>query len=150
MVRLGLGLYGFSYVAKDAAYLQNTVSLQTVITQIKRIAAGETIGYNRTFKAAHDMTIGIIPIGYADGFFREFSNGVGRVSVRGRKVPIIGKICMDMCMIDLTGLSVEEGEPVVVYGDENPVSAMAAAIGKTPYELLTAISKRVPRIYIKD
>ncbi|MBQ9436372.1 MAG: bifunctional UDP-N-acetylmuramoyl-tripeptide:D-alanyl-D-alanine ligase/alanine racemase [Bacteroidales bacterium] len=150
MVRLGLGLYGFSYVEKDLPYLQNTVSLQTVVTQIKRIAAGETVGYNRTYRAAHDMTIGIIPIGYADGFFREFSNGVGCVSVRGRKVPIIGKICMDMCMIDLTGLAVEEGEPVVVYGDENPVSEMAAAIGKTPYELLTAISKRVPRIYIKD
>lgn len=150
MVRLGLGLYGFSSVEKDLPYLQNAVTLQTVITQIKSIHAGDTVGYNRTCKALHDMTIGIIPIGYADGFFREFGNGVGRVSVQGRKVPVIGKICMDMCMIDLTGMAVEEGETVVVYGSENPVAVMAASIGKTPYELLTAISQRVPRIYIKD
>lgn len=150
MVRLGLGLYGFSYVEKDWPYLQNTVTLQTVVTQTKHIPAGDTIGYNRTFQAAHDMTIGIIPIGYADGYFREFSNGVGQVVVKGHKVPIVGKICMDMCMIDITGLDVEEGETVIVYGDENPIAPLAAKIGKTPYELLTAISKRVPRVYIKD
>lgn len=150
MVRLGIGLYGFSSVPQDQAHLQNTVTLRTVITQVKTIPANETIGYNRSYKTLKESKIAIIPIGYADGYPRELGNGVGKVFVAGRLVPIVGKICMDMCMIDVTGLEVKEGDEVIVYGDQNPLDKVAASIHRIPYELMTAISKRVQRIYIKE
>lgn len=150
MVRLGIGLYGFSSVPQDKMQLQNTVTLRTVVTQVKTIPANETIGYNRSYKTLRDSKIAIIPIGYADGYPRELGNGIGQVFVAGRLVPIIGKICMDMCMIDVTGLEVKEGDEVIVYGDANPLDKVAASIHRIPYELMTAISKRVQRIYIKE
>lgn len=150
MVRLGIGLYGFSSVPQDKAQLQNTVTLRTVVTQVKTIPANETIGYNRTYKTLHDSKIAIIPIGYADGFPRELGNGIGQVYVAGQLVPIVGKICMDMCMVDVTGLEVKEGDEVIVYGDPNPLDKVAASIHRIPYELMTAISKRVQRIYVKE
>lgn len=150
MVRLGIGLYGFSAVPQDQAQLQNTVTLRTVVTQVKTIPANETIGYNRSYKTLKDSKIAIIPIGYADGYPRELGNGIGQVSIAGRLVPIVGKICMDMCMVDVTGLEVKEGDEVIVYGDANPLDKVAASIHRIPYELMTAISKRVQRIYIKE
>ncbi len=150
MVRLGIGLYGFSAVPQDQAQLQNTVTLRTVVTQVKTIPANETIGYNRSYKTLKDSKIAIIPIGYADGYPRELGNGIGQVSIAGRLVPIVGKICMDMCMVDVTGLEVKEGDEVIVYGDANPLDKVAASIRRIPYELMTAISKRVQRIYIKE
>ena len=150
MVRLGIGLYGFSAVPQDQAQLQNTVTLRTVVTQVKTIPANETIGYNRSYKTLKDSKIAIIPIGYADGYPRELGNGVGKVFVAGKLVPIVGKICMDMCMVDVTGLDVKEGDEVIVYGDANPLDKVAASIHRIPYELMTAISKRVQRIYIKE
>ena len=150
MVRLGIGLYGFSSVPQDHAHLQNTVTLKTIVTQVKTIPANETIGYNRAYKTLHDSQIAIIPIGYADGYPRELGNGVGKVYIAGKLVPIVGKICMDMCMVDVTGLSVKEGDEVIVYGDQNPLDEVAASIHRIPYELMTAISKRVQRIYIKE
>ena len=150
MVRLGIGLYGFSSVPQDKAQLQNTVTLRTVVTQVKTIPANETIGYNRSYKTLHDSKIAIIPIGYADGFPRELGNSIGQVYVAGQLVPIVGKICMDMCMVDVTGLEVKEGDEVIVYGDPHPLDKVAASINRIPYELMTAISKRVQRIYIKE
>ena len=150
MVRLGIGLYGFSAVPQDQAHLQNTVTLRTVITQVKTIPANETIGYNRSYKTLKESKIAIIPIGYADGYPRELGNGVGKVFVAGQLAPIVGKICMDMCMVDVTGLEVKEGDEVIVYGDPNPLNKVAASIHRIPYELMTAISKRVQRIYIKE
>ena len=150
MVRLGIGLYGFSAVAEDRAHLQQVATLQTVITHVHTIKKGETVGYNRTFVADRDTRVGIIPIGYADGFPPELGRGVGSVLVKGRQAPIIGKICMDMTMIDLTGLEAREGDEVVIYGEHNRMDDIAAKIGKIPYHLLTSISKRVPRIYIMD
>ena len=150
MVRLGIGLYGFSSVPQDHAQLQNTVTLKTIVTQVKTIPANETIGYNRAYKTLHNSKIAIIPIGYADGFPRELGNGIGKVYIAGKRVPIVGKICMDMCMVDVTGLSVKEGDEVIVYGDPNPLDKVAASIHRIPYELMTAISKRVQRIYIKE
>lgn len=150
MVRLGIGLYGFSSVPQDKAQLQNTVTLRTVVTQVKTIPANETIGYNRTYKTLHDSKIAIIPIGYADGFPRELGNGIGQVYVAGQLVPIVGKICMDMCMVDVTGLEVKEGDEVIVYGDPHPLDKVAASINRIPYELMTGISKRVQRIYVKE
>lgn len=151
MVRLGIGLYGFSAVEADRPHLQHVATLKTVITHVERLQAGDTVGYNRGFTANAPMTIGIIPLGYADGFPPELGNGVGNVIVRGKRAPIIGKICMDMTMIDLTGLEdVQEGEEVIIYGEENRMDDIALKIGKIPYHLLTSISKRVQRIYILD
>lgn len=150
MVRLGIGLYGFSSVPQDKKHLQNTVTLKTVVTQVKKIPANETIGYNRAYKTFQESQIAIIPIGYADGFPRELGNGIGKVFIAGHLAPIVGKICMDMCMVDITGLSVQEGDEVTIYGDINPIDKVAASIHRIPYELLTSISKRVQRIYIKD
>lgn len=150
LVRLGLGLYGFSYVDGDQINLQNTVTLKSIITQIKIVKKNDTIGYNRTFVAENDMKIAIVPIGYADGYPKELSNGVGFMIVKGEECPVVGKICMDMTMIDITGLDVLEEEEVIVYNSENNLNRISKAIHKSPYELLTSISKRVQRIYIRD
>ncbi len=150
MVRLGIGLYGFSSVPADRPFLQHVATLKTVITHVESIGVGDTVGYNRTFKAKQPMRVGILPIGYADGFPPELSNGVGSVIVNDHRAPIIGKICMDMTMIDLTGIDAREGDDVIVYGEENRMDDIAAKIGKIPYHLLTAISKRVQRVYVME
>ena len=150
MVRLGIQLYGCTEIPDVATKLHNVVTLKTVITQIKQIPAGETIGYNRTWRLQRDTQVAIIPIGYADGYPRELCNGRGKVLVQGQKVPVIGKVCMDMCMLDITGLRVHEGDEVIVYGEGNTVSEMAEAAGLISYELMTRISQRVPRVYVQE
>ena len=150
MVRLGIQLYGCSEIPEMTMQLHNVVTLKTVITQIKNIPVGETIGYNRSWHLQRDTQVAIIPIGYADGYPRELSNGCGKVIVQGQKVPIIGKICMDMCMLDITGLRLHEGDEVIVYGEGNTVSEMADAAKLISYELLTRISQRVPRVYVQE
>lgn len=150
MVRLGIQLYGCSEIPELATELHNVVTLKTVITQIKQIPAGETIGYNRSWRLQHDTQVAIIPIGYADGYPRELCNGKGTVLVQGQKVPVIGKICMDMCMLDVTGLRLHEGDEVIVYGEGNTVSEMAEAAKLISYELMTRISRRVPRVYVQE
>lgn len=150
MVRPGISLYGCSGIAEVSARLHNVATLKTVITQVKPIAAGETIGYDRSWRLKRDSLVAIIPVGYADGYPRELGNGRGAVVIRGQKVPVIGKVCMDMCMLDVTGLDVHEGDEVVVYGEGNTVADMAEAAGLISYELLTRISRRVPRVYVND
>jgi alanine racemase len=150
MVRLGLGLYGFSPVPEIQSQLQSVITLKSVITQLKKVKKGETVGYNRTFVAQKDMQIAIVPVGYADGFPRELSNGIGAMRVQHQKCPVVGKICMDMTMIDVSGLAVTIGNEVIIYDAENSLETIGASIGKTSYELLTAISKRVPRIYVRE
>jgi alanine racemase len=150
MVRLGLGLYGFSSLPEVAAELQNPVVLKTLITQVKTIKAGETVGYNRSHILDSDREIAVIPIGYADGYPRAFSNGVGEVIVKNRTVPVVGKISMDMTTIDVTGLNVHIGDEVIIYGDKISLMEASARIGAIPYELLTSISQRVPRIYVME
>ena len=150
MVRLGISLYGSSAIPEVAARLHNVVTLKTVVTQVKSYPAGETIGYNRSFVLARDSQVAIIPIGYADGYPRELSNGKGTVIIQGQRVPIIGKVCMDMCMVDVTGLNVHEGDEVIVYGEGNSVADMAAAAGLISYELTTRLSSRVPRVYVRE
>jgi alanine racemase len=148
MVRLGIGLYGCSSVPNEQAQLQDPVTLKSVVTEVKKIAKGESVGYNRTFVADRDTTLAIIPIGYADGLPRELSNGVGNILIHNKLAPIIGKICMDVCMVDVTDFGVKEGDEVIVYGAGNPLYSIANTLHKIPYELLTAISRRVPREYI--
>lgn len=150
MVRLGLSLYGSSEIPEVAAQLHNVATLKTVVTQVKHFPAGETIGYNRSFVLQRDSQVAIIPIGYADGYPRELGNGKGKVILQGLRVPVIGKVCMDMCMLDVTGLTVHEGDEVVVYGEGNSVADMARTAGLISYELTTRLSPRVPRVYVRE
>ncbi|HHZ81311.1 MAG TPA: alanine racemase, partial [Flavobacteriales bacterium] len=151
MVRLGIGLYGVDTSGEIQDKLENVSTLRSCISQVKTINPGETIGYNRQFKATKKMKIGIVGIGYADGLNRLWGNGKGYVKVKQSKAPIVGDICMDMCMIDITGIrNVQEGEPVVIFSEEPSVAEIAKAINTIPYEILTSISQRVNRVYFYE
>ena len=150
MVRLGIGLYGVGTDAEMQSRLETVSSLKTVISQIRTIPAGDAVGYGRRFIASRETRVGVIGIGYADGLNRHLGNGRYSVWVKGEKAPIIGSICMDMCMIDLTGIPAEEGDEVEVFGSQNPVGLMADVLGTIPYEILTSVSGRVKRLYITE
>jgi alanine racemase len=148
MVRLGIGLYGISAV--DQQKLHNISTFKSTVTQVKQVQAGGTIGYGRQARAREDMTIAVIPVGYADGFNRALSNGVGRLCINGFYVPVVGNICMDMCMADITGCDIHEGDEVIVFGQPIPVSELADKLGTIPYEIFTGISERVKRVYYQE
>ena len=148
MVRLGIGLYGISMCGDTG--LRNVSTLKTTILQIRDVHAGDSIGYGRKTFVDRDSRIAVIPIGYADGLDRHLGNRAARVSVNGRLAPIVGNICMDACMVDVTGINAEEGDTVVIFGDDLPVSRLSEAIGTIPYEILTSPSQRVQRIYLND
>jgi alanine racemase len=148
MVRLGIGLYGIS--ALDQNNVQQVSKLKTIILQIKQIPTDETVGYSRRFKTEKETPVGIIPIGYADGLHRSLGNGVGKLMVNNTLVPIIGNICMDMCMIDLTGVEANEGDEVIIFGDQYPLTKLAAQMNTISYEVLTSISQRVKRVYYQE
>ena len=150
MVRLGIGLYGFDNTGTLTDSLWPVGTLRTNISQIIDIKKGETIGYGRKGMASKDMKIATIAIGYADGFNRAFSNGKAAVMLKGRKASVVGNVCMDMTMIDITGIDAEEGEEVIVFGPENDIAELANSIGTIPYEILTNVSQRVKRIYISE
>ncbi|MFL5764584.1 MAG: bifunctional UDP-N-acetylmuramoyl-tripeptide:D-alanyl-D-alanine ligase/alanine racemase [Bacteroidia bacterium] len=150
MVRLGIGLYGIGANATEQAQLQNVSTLKTSISQIKNIPANETIGYSRKGFASRDIQIATVPIGYADGLSRKLSNGVGKMIVRGKPAPIIGNVCMDMCMIDITDIHANENDEVIVFGDAHPITQVARDIGTIPYEVLTNVSRRVKRVYYQE
>ena len=150
MVRLGIGLYGVPTCKADEGVLETVVSLKTTINQIKEIPVGDSIGYNRHGRAAHDMRIGIVPIGYADGLSRLLGNGNGKFYVKGQQVPIVGDICMDMCMLDLTDVNAEEGDTVIVFDAEHSINDIAKACQTIPYEVMTRISQRVKRVYYQE
>jgi len=148
MVRLGIGLYGISSLGNKS--VEHISTLKTTISQIKRVKADSTIGYSRKGRANRDTRIATLPIGYADGYDRRFSNGTGKVLVNGHIAPIIGNICMDACMVDLGNIDAQEGDEVILFSKDLPISALAEQIGTIPYEILTNISKRVKRIYFKE
>ncbi|HEY0655112.1 MAG TPA: bifunctional UDP-N-acetylmuramoyl-tripeptide:D-alanyl-D-alanine ligase/alanine racemase [Chryseosolibacter sp.] len=151
MVRLGIGLYGVDPTTEKFDSLRPVATLKTIISQIKNIRKGETIGYGRKGKAEHDMAIGTIAIGYADGFSRAFSRGVGKVLVHGKEVPVIGNVCMDMTMVDLSAVSdPKEGDEVVIFGKDYPIQKVAASIHTIPYEILTSTSERVKRVFTAE
>jgi alanine racemase len=150
MVRLGIGLYGIEANGEQQHRIQAISSLKTTISQVKQIRKGETIGYGRSETATEDMQIATIAIGYADGYDRGFSNGAGEVVIRGRRAPVVGKVCMDMTMVNVTGLEAREGDEVVIFGSEMPVTELAKRIDTIPYEILTNISERVKRVFIKE
>ncbi|WP_372795421.1 alanine racemase [Lutibacter sp.] len=146
MVRLGIGLYGFGNEEKETTNLKNVVTLKSVISQIHTVEEGETVGYNRAFKATSTVKTATIPIGYADGFSTQFSNGVGYVYINNQKAAIIGNICMDMIMVNVSNINCNEGDEVLIYKNQQHIEALAKAINTIPYELLTSISQRVKRI----
>ena len=150
MVRLGIGLYGIPTCEVDKGVLQPVVSLKTTINQIKYIPKGDSIGYNRHGHAERDMRIGIVPIGYADGLSRLLGNGNGVFYVHGNPVKVIGDICMDMCMLDLTDVAASEGDTVVIFDAEHDIADIAKACQTIPYEIMTRVSQRVKRVYYQE
>lgn len=147
MVRLGIGLYGFDAAQETLKDLQTVAVLKTTISQIKHLAAGETVGYSRRGVLPNGGTIATVKIGYADGYSRAFGNGVGKMLIGGKLVSTIGSICMDMCMLDITGLTPTVGDEVIVFNHEHSIVDLANAIGTIPYEILTNVSQRVKRVY---
>lgn len=148
MVRLGISLYGVS--ASGIRGLRNVSTLKTTILQIRDVPAGDTVGYSRRGVVTRDSRIAILPIGYADGLDRHFSCGRGEVLVNGKRCPIVGNICMDTCMIDVTGVPAKEGDPVIIFGEQLPVTELAEKLGTIPYEIFTSISPRVKRVYFRE
>jgi Alr-MurF fusion protein len=150
MVRLGIGLYGIGTNAAEQTQLQNVSTLKTSISQIKNIPTNETIGYSRKGVATRDTKIATVPIGYADGLSRKLSNGKGKMFVKGKPAPIIGNVCMDMCMIDITDINANENDEVIVFGEAYPIAEVAKDVGTIPYEVLTNVSRRVKRVYYQE
>lgn len=149
MVRLGIGLYGVDPTdeRRSESDLQPVATLKTVISQLRTVPAGQSIGYGRRGRTTNDMKVATIAIGYADGFSRAFSRGVGEVLVNGKRAPVVGNVCMDMTMIDVTGIDVSEGDEVIVFGKDLPISEVAEKIKTIPYEILTSTSERVKRVF---
>ena len=150
MVRLGIGLYGVDPTKDDFKDLQPVATLKTIISQIKDIPKGESIGYGRKGFAEKDLKLATIAIGYADGFSRRLSQGIGEVLINGNRAKVIGNVCMDMTMVDITGLEAKEGDEVIIFGNELPIQMMAEKINTIPYEILTNVSERVKRVFASD
>jgi len=150
MVRIGIGLYGYSSDEKVRKKLIPSMKWKSIISQVKWVKKGESIGYGRSFVAVSDCKIAIVPVGYADGLKRNLSNGVGKLFVQSKACPIVGKICMDMTMIDVTGLSLNEGMEVEIIGEHQSILDLANDAQTIPYEILTSIPLRVHRIYIEN
>ncbi len=148
MVRLGLGLYGIN--ARNNHILNNVATLKTTILQIREVPKGDSIGYSRRTILDRNSRIAAIPIGYADGLNRHLGNRGCYCLVNGQKAYYVGNICMDVCMIDVTGIECKEGDQVEIFGDNLPVTVLSDALGTIPYEVLTGVSNRVQRIYIQE
>lgn len=146
MCRLGIGLYGVN--PRNNNMINNVSTLKTTILQMRTVPADETVGYSRKGKLSQDSVIAAIPIGYADGLDRHLGNGRGYCMVNGCKAPYVGNICMDVAMIDVTGINCKEGDMVEIFGDNLPVSVLSDALETIPYEVLTSVSNRVKRVYM--
>lgn len=150
MVRIGIGLYGFDSALPNNQGLETVAVLKTTVTQVKNLKAGETVGYSRKGILTDGGQIATVKIGYADGYNRKFGNGVGHMLVNGKLVPTVGSICMDMCMLNVTGLNVKTGDEVIVFNGQHSIVELAAQIDTIPYEILTNVSQRVKRIYFYE
>jgi len=150
MVRLGIGMYGISDDPEVQKKLKNVVTFKTVISRISEIEPGETVSYGRHFRAEKKTKIATLPVGYADGIRRSLGYGTGSVSVHNQLVPIVGTVCMDMLMLDVTDISCREGDEVIIFGEKPTISDMAEQVGTIPYEVLTSISARVKRVYYRE
>ncbi|HSV09392.1 MAG TPA: bifunctional UDP-N-acetylmuramoyl-tripeptide:D-alanyl-D-alanine ligase/alanine racemase [Hanamia sp.] len=151
MVRLGIGLYGIDSNNEMQTNLKNVSTLTSTISQIKKIKAGETVGYGRMGKVEKDSTIAVVRIGYADGYSRQLGNGKGKMLIKNKLVPVIGNVCMDMTMIDITGLkNLKEGDEVIVFGEVLSLQMLSSWAHTIPYEIMTGISQRVKRVYYQE
>lgn len=150
MVRIGIGMVGISYNEKIKPLLQSAVTFKSVISQISDIQKGESIGYSRKYIAEENTRVATIPVGYADGVPRLLSNKNGFVGIKGKKMPIVGNVCMDMMMVELKDLNAKEGDEVVIFNGEPSLEEFAVYCNTIPYEVLTSISRRVKRVYIKN
>jgi alanine racemase len=150
MVRLGIGLYGISNDENEQQFLETVGTLKSVISQIRTIAIGESVGYSQRFIATTPTVIATIPIGYADGINRHLGNEIGFVNINNKKAPIIGSICMDMLMVNITGIDCNEGDSVIIFGENPSVIEISKLLQTIPYEILTGISQRVKRIFYRE
>jgi alanine racemase len=150
MVRLGIGLYGVESSGIEPQSLQTVGTLKTTISQIKTLQKGDTVGYGRHGKIEKEMQIATLAIGYADGFDRGFSKGVGKVNVNGTLCPTIGNVCMDMTMVDVSNAKCKEGDQVIIFGENPKITELAKDINTIPYELLTGVSERVKRVFFHE
>lgn len=150
MVRIGIGLYGVGNDKEENEQLQNVSTLKTIVLQIRELEADASVGYGRRFRTTGKTRIATIPIGYADGIHRSWGNGVGKVYINGKFASIVGSICMDMLMVDVTDIICDEGDVVEVFGEHVCVSGIASKIGTIPYEVMTSISQRVKRVFFES
>jgi len=150
MVRLGIGLYGIDTIKQEQNQLQYVANLRSVISQIRNVKKGDSISYNRSFIAENDIRVGIVSIGYADGLLRSLGNNNVGLLVNNQLAPVIGDICMDMCIIDLTNIDAKEGDDVIVFNADHPIEKLAEAADTIPYEILSRISRRVKRVYFHE
>ncbi|HEX5001149.1 MAG TPA: alanine racemase, partial [Bacteroidia bacterium] len=150
MARLGIGLHGIAASENEQKHLQFVSTLKTTISQIKTVKANDTVGYSRSGKVSHDTLVATVGIGYADGFSRRLSNGGGHMVVNGISCPVIGNVCMDMTMIDVTHADAKEGDEVIVFGPGYTIIDMARDLNTIPYEVLCGISQRVKRVYFHE
>lgn len=151
MVRLGLGLYGLDTTGAIGSRLQPVGRLKTVVSQIRTLNKGESIGYNRAYVTDRQTVVATVAIGYADGYRRAFSNGKGYLLIHGEKAPVVGQVCMDLTMVDVTDIpGVAVGDEAIVFGPELPVEVLAAQADTIPYDIITGIDQRVKRIYIEE
>ncbi len=147
MCRLGLGLYGID--PRNNQIINNVSTLRTTILQIHQVPANETVGYGRKGLLQRDSSIATLPIGYADGLRRALGNGHGYCLINGQKAPYVGNICMDACMVDITGIECQEGDTAIIFGEELSPSVLAEQISTIPYEIFTSVSQRVKRVYFR-
>lgn len=151
MVRLGIGLYGINTLPPPVENpLEPIARLRTLVISLREVAPGEAVGYGRKGLVQEPSLIATLPIGYADGFCRHFGNGAVRVKINGRWAPTIGNVCMDQCMVDVTGIPCRVGDRVEIFGPDTPVERLSDAIGTIPYEILTSVSPRVKRLYYRE
>ncbi len=151
MVRLGIGLYGVDSADSHKLNLQTVATLKSTVAQLKNLKPGESVSYNRKGIVNRDSIIATIRIGYADGYPRRLGNGIGKIWIKGKLAPVIGTVCMDMIMIDVTDIpDVKEGDDVIVFGNQLPVQRVAEWANTIPYEIMTSVSQRVKRVYYEE
>jgi len=150
MVRLGIGLHGVGWSAGETERLRPAVSLRSPIAQLRQVPQGQSVGYGRRYVAPEERTIATVPLGYADGLSRRLGNGAGRLWVHGVPAPIVGSVCMDMVMVDVTGIPCSVGDLATLFDAEHPITELARDLGTIPYEVLTSIPPRVKRVYVRE
>ncbi|MEP3837486.1 MAG: alanine racemase [Algibacter sp.] len=148
MVRSGIGLYGFGNSEKENQHLTPIATLKTIISQIHTINKGDSVGYNRAYKSDGILKTATLPIGHADGIGRPYGNEKGFVNINGQKAPIIGNVCMDMIMVNITDIECKEGDEVIIFGKHDTAENLATSVSTISYELITAISQRIKRLIL--